>query len=352
MLAPASLSTVAGAHGTAHASAGALPGPDPAGEPPAPTRRRPHRPPPAPGAAGAAGSGLAAAGGAARRPSPCLHRAVACACAGMRGRHGRRSIRGGPNGRASALPEPKLTPGPRPATVNHRRKSHEETSPHAGRSPAWPSGPGPDRRSPTSRWRVRPPRRSPATQQTSSSNATSTQIAPSNQNINVRVLSPGDNGSVTQSNESAAAVVRRQPQRDRAGRRPEPVWLRLERPPGGGAARRQRAEGRVGRQLDPGQAQEPEHLGSRAEPGRRRRRRAEQQLEGEVRGGQRQRDQPGRRSGAGQGQGQGHATTAAAVRIPPESRQRVRRPTTSRRPTPPPRPPRSSRRTRASRFAC
>ncbi len=41
-------------------------------------------------------------------------------------------------------------------------------------------------------------------EQQSSSNATSTQIAPSNQNINVRVLSPGDNGSVTQSNESAA----------------------------------------------------------------------------------------------------------------------------------------------------
>lgn len=41
-------------------------------------------------------------------------------------------------------------------------------------------------------------------QQQSSSSATSTQIAPTNQNINVRVLSPGDNGSVTQSNESAA----------------------------------------------------------------------------------------------------------------------------------------------------
>jgi hypothetical protein len=40
--------------------------------------------------------------------------------------------------------------------------------------------------------------------QQASSNANSTQIGPSNQNISVRVLSPGDNGSVTQSNESQA----------------------------------------------------------------------------------------------------------------------------------------------------
>jgi hypothetical protein len=36
------------------------------------------------------------------------------------------------------------------------------------------------------------------------SNAESTQIKPSNRNINVRVLSPGDNGSVSQSNNSSA----------------------------------------------------------------------------------------------------------------------------------------------------
>ena len=40
--------------------------------------------------------------------------------------------------------------------------------------------------------------------QQASSNANSTQIGPSNQNISVRVLSPGDNGSVTQSNDSVA----------------------------------------------------------------------------------------------------------------------------------------------------
>jgi hypothetical protein len=40
--------------------------------------------------------------------------------------------------------------------------------------------------------------------QSAVSNATSTQINPTNQNISVRVLSPGNDGDVTQSNESAA----------------------------------------------------------------------------------------------------------------------------------------------------
>ena len=57
VLAPASLSTVAGTHGKAHASAGALPGPDPAGEPPAPDPPSPAPPAASAGAAGAAGSG-------------------------------------------------------------------------------------------------------------------------------------------------------------------------------------------------------------------------------------------------------------------------------------------------------
>jgi hypothetical protein len=43
-----------------------------------------------------------------------------------------------------------------------------------------------------------------ASDQSANSSANSTQIAPSNSNINVRVLSPGDNGSVDQSNTSAA----------------------------------------------------------------------------------------------------------------------------------------------------
>jgi hypothetical protein len=41
-------------------------------------------------------------------------------------------------------------------------------------------------------------------QQSASSNATSTQVNPSNQNISVRVLSPGNNGPVTQTNSSQA----------------------------------------------------------------------------------------------------------------------------------------------------
>jgi hypothetical protein len=43
-----------------------------------------------------------------------------------------------------------------------------------------------------------------ATGQSASSNASSKQVAPSNSNIDVRIFSPGDNGSVSQSNSSAA----------------------------------------------------------------------------------------------------------------------------------------------------
>jgi hypothetical protein len=43
-----------------------------------------------------------------------------------------------------------------------------------------------------------------ASQQSATSGAKSTQIAPSNENISVRVLSPGDNGNVSQSNNSSA----------------------------------------------------------------------------------------------------------------------------------------------------
>jgi hypothetical protein len=43
-----------------------------------------------------------------------------------------------------------------------------------------------------------------ASQQSATSGAKSTQIAPDNENISVRVLSPGDNGNVSQSNNSSA----------------------------------------------------------------------------------------------------------------------------------------------------
>jgi hypothetical protein len=45
-----------------------------------------------------------------------------------------------------------------------------------------------------------------ATGQSASSNATSTQVNPSNSNIDVRIFSPGDGGSVSQSNTSAAVA--------------------------------------------------------------------------------------------------------------------------------------------------
>ena len=44
-------------------------------------------------------------------------------------------------------------------------------------------------------------------QQTATANADSTQVKPTNQNISVRVLSPGDDGTVTQSNSSAALAA-------------------------------------------------------------------------------------------------------------------------------------------------
>jgi hypothetical protein len=46
-----------------------------------------------------------------------------------------------------------------------------------------------------------------ASQQAANADATSTQVKPTNQNISVRVLSPGDDGAVTQSNTSAAAAA-------------------------------------------------------------------------------------------------------------------------------------------------
>ena len=46
-----------------------------------------------------------------------------------------------------------------------------------------------------------------ASEQTADAGASSTQVQPTNQNISVRVLSPGDNGAVSQSNTSAAEAV-------------------------------------------------------------------------------------------------------------------------------------------------
>jgi hypothetical protein len=46
-----------------------------------------------------------------------------------------------------------------------------------------------------------------ASEQTADAGASSTQVQPTNQNISVRVLSPGDNGAVTQTNTSAADAV-------------------------------------------------------------------------------------------------------------------------------------------------
>ena len=63
-------------------------------------------------------------------------------------------------------------------------------------------------------------------EQSAQSGATSTQYGPSNTNISVRVLSPGDNGSVTQRNTLHRRVLRRQWQLDRAGGRAAAVRFR------------------------------------------------------------------------------------------------------------------------------
>ena len=106
--------------------------------------------------------------------------------------------------------------------------------------------------------------------QSATSDATSTQTAPSNVNIPVRVLSPGSDGSVSQSNDSTAAPARSTSTRPtsrpaRAGRRRR---RSPSRPPGRRTASEQSAD--VDGDVDPGSPDELQHPGSRAEPRRRR----------------------------------------------------------------------------------
>src|SRR5207247_9675013 len=54
--------------------------------------------------------------------------------------------------------------------------------------------------------RLQSSRQEPTTDQTAQAASTATQIAPSNSNISVRVLSPGNDGAVSQSNEASSTA--------------------------------------------------------------------------------------------------------------------------------------------------
>ena len=104
--------------------------------------------------------------------------------------------------------------------------------------------------------------------QSADADASSTQLHPSNQNIDVRVLSPGDNGSVQPDQRLAGRGAGRQREQDRADRRPDAGrrWRRrsfLDRT-------RQQAECRRRREVQAGRADQPEHRRPGPEPGRRR----------------------------------------------------------------------------------
>ena len=110
---------------------------------------------------------------------------------------------------------------------------------------------------------------SAATDQTAAALSAATQIDPSNTAVSVRVLSPGDGGSVTQSNNAASSAERRQPGRDE----PERVAvagsrLRLRRRPVQQA--KQQAETEQGARRisgDPGRPVERRLAGSGLSPG-------------------------------------------------------------------------------------
>ena len=153
--------------------------------------------------------------------------------------------------------------------------------------------------------------------QTANSTATSTQDHPSNTNISVRIMSPGDDGSVTQTNDSSAksaagnknsttqsadAVRRRGPDRE--------------------AGRRQQAVGGLLRELQAGPSEQRQHPGADLQRRGQRLGQAGQRLVGQVGGGQQERDEPER----GAGLRLGFGSTAQHLR------RRVWRPWRSERP--------------------
>ena len=197
-----------------------------------------------------------------------------------------------------------------------------------------------------------------ANEQSAQSGATSTQYGPSNTNISVRVLSPGDNGSVTQTQHVHRRVRRRQWQLHRAGGRAAAGRLRWRRGAGGRSEGRQRSVGGLPGGLHAGQAHQSQHLGAGSQPWRRRRRLAEQRVGRQVVRGQREPARAGDPAGAGRVA----VLLARRARRPQGLRSQVlrglglgsRQPDSTRtRPrTPSPRPSRSSTSRRTTRSPC
>ena len=126
-------------------------------------------------------------------------------------------------------------------------------------------------------------------QQAAQYNAKSTQDNPSNSNIKVRVLSPGDDGAVSQENNSYAdAEATNENDTDQSVDQSQ-YGGGGGRPPGGGPGGREPAEGRSRRRVDADEAQEQEHFGAGPERRRQRRGQPGEQLRGEVQGRERQR---------------------------------------------------------------
>ncbi len=139
-----------------------------------------------------------------------------------------------------------------------------------------------------------------ASSQSAESTASSTQDHPANYNIPVRVLSPGHDGDVEQSNSSTAVSIGANAEPDRAGHPPEAGrWRRRTVRAGRRAAERERAARELGCHVDPDGCGELQHPGSRAEPGQRRVGRAVERLDGPLGGGEPEQDRSGDRAAPG-----------------------------------------------------
>ena len=174
---------------------------------------------------------------------------------------------------------------------------------------------------------------SASNQQSASSDAKSTQVNPTNQNISVRVLSPGDNGSVSQTNSSQALSA--------AGNLNKTSQSASQTQGGGDGtqAADQIADSKQSADADASSTQQHpsnQNIDVRVlSPGDNGSVQADQRLAGRGAGRQREQDRPDRRPDAGR------------RRVAGRRLLRSRRITT-RRPTPTRRPSRSRRATRTS----
>ena len=176
-------------------------------------------------------------------------------------------------------------------------------------------------------------------EQDADADATAKQIAPTNEAFSIRVLSPGGNGDVNQSNSALAGALAKNDNDTKQGTRPvavrRRVGLRLhaDRWPGGceRPGRRRRCEGR------PTPSEQHGDFDPGAQPGQRWRRHAVEQLDRSRGRAERQRHEaddrpvarnrrPGARKGAGarlEGDGQQEQGLGLHADRRPEGRQRA-----------------------------